>query len=396
MATVAVTAIVGRPTVAITATVAASAGAPNMPLLRSILSHLSIYCEEYEAYAILPWCRPVGAQGAGMLDELITLKRAAELFDVHVDRLRRAAHESRLITERKGHARLVRPSEVQRFLREGGRAPQVIPVAPHAGHKARIIAVAIVKGGTGKTTTTLNLGAALAEEGKRVLLIDLDPQCSLSLALGVNVQDIQATVHSAMVDFLATFEPHLERAIIATDIGVDLVPSSIRLGRLDKELNFATQKEFVLQKLLRPLVSLYDYIVIDTMPATNNLLTNALAAAHDVLIPHEPQYLSVESLAMTLEDIDQVRRSGLNPSLSILGIVITKAKPNTTLHREVIEFTIGEYSRRARVLDLVIRDSVKFGESQTRHQSILQYQPNSDGAQAYRALAKEILNGKRK
>ncbi len=331
-----------------------------------------------------------------MLDELITLKRAAELFDVHVDRLRRAAHESRLITERKGHERLVRPSEVQRFLREGGRAPQVIPVAPHAGHKARIIAVAIVKGGTGKTTTTLNLGAALAEEGKRILLIDLDPQCSLSLALGVNVQDIQATVHSAMVDFLATFEPHLERAIIATDIGVDLVPSSIRLGRLDKELNFATQKEFVLQKLLRPLVSLYDYIVIDTMPATNNLLTNALAAAHDVLIPHEPQYLSVESLAMTLEDIDQVRRSGLNPSLSILGIVITKAKPNTTLHREVIEFTIGEYSRRARVLDLVIRDSVKFGESQTRHQSILQYQPNSDGAQAYRALAKEILNGKRK
>lgn len=330
-----------------------------------------------------------------MLDELITLKRAAELFDVHVDRLRRAAHESRLVTERKGHERLVRPSEVQRFLREGGRAPQALRPAPTAGGDARIIAVAIVKGGTGKTTTALNLGAALAEHGKRVLLIDLDPQCSLSLSLGVNVQDIQATVHSAMVDFLATFAPHLERAVIATDVGVDLVPSSIRLGRLDKELNFATQKEFVLQKLLQPLRPLYDYILIDTMPATNNLLTNALAAAHDVLIPHEPQYLSVESLAMTLEDIDQVRRSGLNPSLSILGIVITKARPNTTLHREVIEYTISEYSRRARVLDMVIRDSVKFGESQTRHQSILQYQPNSDGAQAYRALAKEILNGQR-
>lgn len=331
-----------------------------------------------------------------MLDEFITLKRAAELFDVNVDRLRRAAHEHRLITERKGHERLVRPSEVQRFLREGGRAPQVNPPAPADRCSARIIAVAIVKGGTGKTTTALNLGAALAEAGKRVLLIDLDPQCSLSLALGVNVQDIQATVHSAMVDFLTTFEPQLERAIIPTDIGADLIPSSIRLGRLDKELNFATQKEFVLQKLLRPLIPLYDYVLIDTMPATNNLLINALAAAHDVLIPHEPQYLSVESLAMTLEDIEQVRRSGLNPSLSILGIVITKAKPQTTLHREVIEFTIEEYSRRARVLDLIIRDSVKFGESQTRHQSILQYQPNSDGAQAYRALAKEILHGKRK
>jgi chromosome partitioning protein len=157
-------------------------------------------------------------------------------------------------------------------------------------------------------------------------------------------------------------------------------------------LNFATQKEFVLQKLLRPLGTLYDYILIDTMPATNNLLTNAFAAAHEVLIPHEPQYLSVESLAMTLEDIDQVRRSGLNPTLSVLGIVITKAKPQTTLHREVIDFTIEEYGRRARVLDLVIRDSVKFGESQTRHQSILQYQPSSDGAQAYRALAREILS----
>ncbi len=332
-----------------------------------------------------------------MPDDLITLKRAAELFDVNVDRLRRAAHENRLITERKGHERLVRPSEVQRFLREGGRAPVLVspPKREGEGRRARIIAVAIVKGGTGKTTTTLNLGAALAEQGKRVLLIDLDPQCSLSLALGVNVQDIDATVHSAMVDFLATFEPHLERAIIAADIGVDLVPSSIRLGRLDKELNFATQKEFVLQKLLRPLIPLYDYILIDTMPATNNLLTNALAAAHDVLIPHEPQYLSVESLAMTLEDIDQVRRSGLNPTLSVFGIVITKAKPQTTLHREVIDFTIEEYSRRARVLDLVIRDSVKFGESQTRHQSILQYQPNSDGAQAYRALAKEIVNDRR-
>lgn len=331
-----------------------------------------------------------------MLDELIPLKRAAEQFDVQVDRLRRAAHEDRLITERKGHERLVRPSEVQRFLREGGRAPQVRPSPPTDGCSARIIAVAIVKGGTGKTTTTLNLGAALAEEGKRVLLVDLDPQCSLSLALGINVQDIQATVHSAMSDFLTTFEPHLEHAIIPTDIGADLAPSSIRLGRLDKELNFATQKEFVLQKLLRPLIPLYDYILIDTMPATNNLLINALAAAHDVLIPHEPQYLSVESLAMTLEDVDQVRRSGLNPSLSVFGIVFTKAKPQTTLHREVIEFTIEEYSRRAPVLDLVIRDSVKFGESQTRHQSILQYQPNSDGAQAYRALAKEILHGKRK
>lgn len=330
-----------------------------------------------------------------MADELITLKHAAELAAVNVDRLRRAAYENRLITERKGHERLVHVSEVQRFLREGGRAPEAV-AAPQPSARtgqARIIAVAIVKGGTGKTTTTLNLGAALAEQGKRVLLIDLDPQCSLSLALGVNVQDIDATVYSAMADFLATFEPHLERAIIATDSGVDLTPSSIRLGRLDKELNFATQKEFVLQKLLQPLLGQYDFILIDTMPATNNLLTNALAAAHQVLIPHEPQYLSVESLAMTLEDIDQVRRSGLNPGLTVFGIVITKAKPQTTLHREVIDFTIEEYSRRARVLDLVIRDSVKFGESQTRHQSILQYQPNSDGAQAYRALAKEVANG---
>jgi chromosome partitioning protein len=334
-----------------------------------------------------------------MEDEPIPLKVAAERFGVTYDRLRRAAYDERLVAQRKGHEWLVRPSEVKRFLREGGKRPMLGSVE-HRGRAAgkgpgmaRVIAIAIVKGGVGKTTTALNLGAALAEQRQRVLLVDCDPQCSLSLSLGVEVRDVEHTLSGLITEYLSTYDAQLEQAILPTSIGVDLVPSSIRLGRVDKELNFATQREYVLQKLLSPVVPRYDIVLLDTMPATNNLVTNALVAAQEVVIPLEPEYLAVESLAMTLEDVEQVRRSGLNPELVVTGILLTQVDQRTVLHREVIEYTRTEFGGRAPVFETVVKKSVRFPESQTRHQSILQYEPHGEGASAYRALAQEVLHG---
>ena len=332
-----------------------------------------------------------------MDDEPIPLKVAAEHFDVTYDRLRRAAYDERLVAQRKGHEWLVRPSEVKRFLREGGKRPMVA----YGGHPqdatstGRIIAVAIVKGGVGKTTTALNLGVALAEQGSRVLLVDCDPQCSLSLALGVQVQDVEYTLSSVFSEYLSTYEAQLERAILPTSLGVDVVPSSIRLGRVDKELNYATQREFVLQKLLAPVVAHYDLVLVDTMPATNNLVINALVAAQEVIIPLEPEYLSVESLSMTLEDIEQIRRSGLNPTLMVSGILLTQVDQRTVLHREVVDYTRAEYGNHVPVFETVVKKSVRFPESQTRHQSILHYDPQGEGAAAYRMLAQEVLHARR-
>lgn len=329
-----------------------------------------------------------------MDDEPIPLKAVAERFDVTHDRLRRAVYEQRLVAQRHGNEWLVRPSEVKRFLREGGKRPARGTPGPagSGGMSGRIIATAIVKGGVGKTTTALNLGAALVEQGQRVLLVDCDPQCSLSLALGIEMRDVAETLSSVISEYLLTYNAQLAGAILPTSIGADLVPSSIRLGRVDKELNYANQREFVLQKLLAPLATQYDVILLDTMPATNNLVTNALVAASEVLIPLEPEYLAVESLAMTLEDIEQIRRSGLNPRLGISGIVLTQVDPRTVLHREVVEYTRAEFGARVPVFTTVVKKSVRFPESQARHQSILQYDPHGEGAAAYRALAEEVLH----
>lgn len=328
---------------------------------------------------------------------MIPLKAAAERFGVSYDRLRRAAYDARLHAQRRGHEWIVAPNEVERFLREGGKRSNTVAKAASVAPRVapRVIAVALVKGGVGKTTTTLNLGAALAEQGQRVLLIDCDPQCSLSLALGIEVRGITHTLASAITDYLTTYTLGLDQAIMSTPTGVDLVPASIRLNRVDKELNLAAQREFVLKKLVDPVLPHYDVVLLDTMPATNNLVTNALVAATELIIPLEPEYLGVESLAMTLEDVEQIRRSGLNPRLTVRGIVLTQVDGRTVLHREIVDYTKDEFGTQVPVFNTIIRKSVRFPESQARHQSILRYEPSGEGAAAYRALATEVLHGGR-
>ena len=327
------------------------------------------------------------------MDERILLQEAARRYGVKVSRLQRAAWDGRLDAPFMGSQRVVVPSEVERFLDTDSRRSRDTPAsaARKGTQMARIIAVAVPKGGTGKTTTTLNLGVALAEHGKRVLLVDFDPQASLTLALGLRPDQLTHTVYSAMKQYLATFEPDLHSAIQTTQHGVDLVPSSIRLNLANAELTVAPQGELVLKKLLAPLRATYDVILVDTLPYLGILVENALVAADEVLIPLEADFLATELVALMLQQVRQMRKSELNAALTITGILLTQVDTRTVLHRQYAEFAREEFGSQVRVFDTTVRRSVRFPELQATHQSILQYDPKGDGARAYRRLAEEVL-----
>ncbi len=327
------------------------------------------------------------------MEEPIPLQEAARQFGVKVERLRRAAYDGRLDTRMVGNQRLVLPSEVARFLRDGGqrRGPAPQSAEREGEHMARIIAVAVPKGGTGKTTTTLNLGAALAEQGRRVLLVDFDPQGNLTQSLGLRPGDLEHTVYSAIKYFLTRYEPQLEAAIHTTRFGVDLVPTSARLNLANDELAVAIQREFVLQKLLEPLLPRYDVVLIDTLPYLGVLVINALVAAHEVLIPLQAEYLATESVSLILDQVQLMRRSGLNPNLKFSGILLTMVDSRTMIHREAIDYARKVFGSRVPVFDTMVKRSVKFPESQAQHEPIIYYDRNGEGAKAYRALAEEVL-----
>lgn len=323
-----------------------------------------------------------------MNDELLTLREAALRTGVKYDRLRRAAYDGRLITTTNN---LVTEAEVERFLREG--RPRLIAAPPREGEPmGKIIAIALVKGGVAKSTTTLNLAAALTERGLRVLMIDTDHQCSLTFALGVRPKANDENLYSVIHRYITDYEGTLEQAVVRTSIGADLVPASIRLSTMEDELLHATQRELVLTALLEPVVARYDVILIDTPPANNHLVRAALVAADQVILPMEADSVSLESLALTLANIQRMRRPGLNPKLRIAGVLLTRVQAQTTFHREVLEVLESDFGSQARLFKTQIKNSVRIRESLAAHQSILTYEPKGPGAAAYRALAEEVLH----
>ncbi len=328
------------------------------------------------------------------MDDPIPLQEAATRYGVKVTRLRRAAWDGRLQGRLVGNQWLVAPSEVERFLRDGRRQhAQGAHARPSEGEAmTRIIAVAVPKGGTGKTTTTLNLGAALAEQGQRVLLVDFDPQGNLTQALGLRPGDLEHTAYSAIKYFLTSYQPQLDLAIVRTAAGVDLVPTSARLNLANEELAVAIQREFVLQKLLAPLGPRYDFILIDTLPYLGVLVVNALVAADEVLVPLQAEYLATESVGLILDQVQLMRRSGLNPDLKIAGILLTMVDSRTTINREAVDYARKVFGSRVPVFQTMIKQSIRFPESQACHQPILHYDPVGEGAMAYRALARELLD----
>jgi chromosome partitioning protein len=257
---------------------------------------------------------------------------------------------------------------------------------------ARIISVSVPKGGTGKTTTTLNLGAALAEQGQRVLLVDFDPQASLTIALGFAPDTLEHTVYSAIKYFLTTYEARVDQTLRRTSIGVDLLPCNTLLNLANEELVVAVQREFILQKLLEPMRAHYDFILIDTLPYLGVLVVNALVAAQEVIIPLQAEFLATPSVALIIKQIEMIRRSGLNPRLAIAGILLTMVKERTIMSRETMEHARKHFGREARVFETYIKETASITQSQAARQSIMQYEPRGDAARAYRALAEEIVH----
>ena len=249
----------------------------------------------------------------------------------------------------------------------------------------RVIALANQKGGVGKTTTAINLGAALAENGKRVLLVDMDPQGALSVGLGLNPLSLDQTLYTLLMD--PKRDP--DAVIASTKIdGLDLLPSNIDLAAAEVLLVSEVAREQALARVLRPLRKRYDFLLIDCPPSLGLLTVNALTAADGVLIPLECEYFALRGMALLMDTISKITER-LNPNLEIVGILATMYDARTVHGREVlgrVEDAFGD-----QVFRTVIGKTIRFAEAPVAGQSILTYAADSSGAAAYRKLAKEVL-----
>ncbi len=256
---------------------------------------------------------------------------------------------------------------------------------------AKIIAVAMQKGGVGKTTTTMNLAAALAQMGQRVLAIDLDPQCNLTQHCGFDPDNLSPTIYQPLKQEVDGFESNVAEAIYETDEGFHLLPAQPELSLVELSLINTFSRERVLATLLQSIQANYDYILIDCNPSLGLLVVNALTAADGVIIPIQTEYLAARGALMILSTIQTVRRKQLNPDLEILGILLTMADTRTTLTRDIQTAVQDQYGDTIHIYKPVIKRSVRFAESAVAGQSILAYDPTTPGAEAYRAVAKEIV-----
>lgn len=250
----------------------------------------------------------------------------------------------------------------------------------------RIVAVSNQKGGVGKTTTTINLGAALALNGKRVLIIDLDPQGNASTGLGLMPEDRQSTAYDVLLE-----DTPIKDAIWSTEVdGLDLVPSTVDLSSADIELMSNEKRSFLLADALRNLngQGSYDFVLIDCPPSLNLLTINAMVAASSVLIPLQSEFFALEGLSQLMLTIREIRGAA-NPGLRIEGVVLTMFDRRNNLSQQV------EADARANLGDLVFQTivprNVRVSEAPSYALSVLQYDPSSKGALAYVALADEIL-----
>lgn len=257
-----------------------------------------------------------------------------------------------------------------------------------------VIAVANQKGGVGKTTTTVNLGAALQEMGKRVLLIDLDPQASLTVHLGIKEPEaLQATCgHVLRAAATGNRWPTLQDVLVQSPAGLELIPSGRQLAVAESLLYNALGRELVLKASLAPLRDTYDYILIDCLPTTGVLTVNALVAADSLLIPVQADYLATQGLAQILQATASVRER-LNPELEVLGIVLTMVDVRTSHSKHIVNTVRRSFHGKIRVFETQVRLQVGFKEASKEGVTILQYAPSSPSALAYRELARELVDG---
>ena len=258
-------------------------------------------------------------------------------------------------------------------------------------HRATTIAMVNQKGGTAKTTTTENLGIGLAQEGKKVLLIDTDPQASLTISLGYPRPDDIGVTLSDIMNKIIDDKPIQDREGILTHAeGVDLMPSNIALSGMEVSLVNAMSRESILKQYIDTVNQKYDYILLDCMPSLGMLTINALAAADDVLIPVQAQYLSAKGLEQLLGTVSKVKRQ-INPKLKIEGILMTMVDGRTNYAKEISSLIRDTYGGRIKVFDTDIPRSVRAAEISAEGTSIFKHDPKGKVADAYRVLTKEVI-----
>lgn len=257
----------------------------------------------------------------------------------------------------------------------------------------KVITVSNQKGGTAKTTSCVNLGIGLASAGKKVLLIDTDPQGSLSISLGYPEPDeMENTLATLMMNIVNDEEFCLEDVLIHHEEGVDILPSNIELSAIEVSLVNVMSRELILRQLVDRVRDAYDFIIIDCMPSLGMMTINALACADAVLIPVQAAYLPVKGLQQLIKTISRVKRQ-LNPKLKIEGILLTMVDNRTNYAKDICSMVYEAYSSSIKVFKTEIPMSVRAAEISAEGSSIYKYDPKGKATYAYGELTKEVLNG---
>lgn len=289
----------------------------------------------------------------------------------------------------QGNEGLFEIDHSENLLDAAGRPYEPIPEAtpPEPGSKyATVIAMTNQKGGVGKTTTTINLGAALAETGRSVLLVDFDPQGSLSVGLGVNPHTLEQSIYNLLLSKEYSFD---EVVMSTSTERMDLLPANIDLSAAEVQLVSEVARELTLKRVLDKVRSRYDFILIDCAPSLGLLTVNALTASDKVIIPLECEFFALRGVALLTDTIDKVT-DRLNSDLQILGILATMFDSRTLHSREVLDRVVEAFGDV--VFHTAIKRTVRFPETTVAGEPITAYASASPGAEAYRMLAREVLD----
>lgn len=273
---------------------------------------------------------------------------------------------------------------VSRETFSGAAAVTAKTYSRYCKHMGKVIAIANQKGGVGKTTTTVNLSAALAEKGKKILIVDIDPQGNATSGFGIDKNKEENTAYALMMDDCTVNETILHDVLP----NVDLIPSNMNLAGAEVELIDVPHRETILRNALDYVRDSYDFIFMDCPPSLNILTVNAMTAADSVLVPIQCEFYALEGLSQLIYTINMVRKK-LNKTLTIEGIVMTMFDSRTNLSQQVADDV--KANSRQRVYQTTIPRNVRLAEAPSYGQPITQYDPHSAGAEAYRKLAEEIL-----